>query len=384
MIMCELARSGYQCAIITSDSNQHSNVPSFNHKYLTESRDGIKLRWVKTLKYSSAKSIRRVGSWLHFEWRLLLMPKGELPKPEVIIVSSLSLLSVLNGFLLKRKYKCPLIFEIRDIWPLTLSEEGGFSRWNPLIVGLGAIERLGYKYSDAVVGTMPNLVEHVEEVLGYPRDVGCVPIGIDLEDIDDVQEIEVEYAEKYIPDNAFVVVHAGSIGISNALDVFLESAKVLSAKNLDIHFLVVGDGDLKKQYQETYGHLPNLTFAPRVPRKMVQSVLKKCDLLYFSVFPSRVWQYGQSLNKVTDYMVAGKPIVASYSGYPSMINEAKCGSFVESGNILALTDEILRYRSMNHDDLEILGLRGRKWILENRSYSVLASNYLQIIESQFD
>ena len=74
MIMCELARRGYQCAIITSTSNQYSNVPSFNHKYLTESRDGIKLRWVKTLKYSSAKSIRRVGSWLHFEWRLLLMP----------------------------------------------------------------------------------------------------------------------------------------------------------------------------------------------------------------------------------------------------------------------------------------------------------------------
>ena len=383
MLMRELARIGYRCSIVTSDSNQHTNVPSFNYNYLTESRDGIKLRWVKTFKYSSAKSIRRVVSWLHFEWRLFLMPKGELPSPDVIIVSSLSLLSVLNGFLLRRKYKCPLIFEIRDIWPLTLSEEGDFSRWNPFIYGLGVIERIGYQYCDAVVGTMPNLAEHVEGVLGYPRDVECVPIGIDLNDLDDVHEIQAEYVQKYIPENAFVVVHAGSIGLSNALDVFLESAKVLSTKNLDIQFLVVGDGDLKEQYQRTYGELPNLTFAPKVPRKMVQSVLKKCDLLFFSVFPSRVWKYGQSLNKLTDYMVAGKPIVASYSGYPSMINEANCGSFVEAGNISALTDEILRYRSMNRDELERLGLRGKKWIIENRNYSVLASHYVKVIESQF-
>ena len=42
---------------------------------------------------------------------------------------------------------------------------------------------------------------------------------------------------------------------------------------------------------------------------MVQSVLSRCDLLYFSVHVSTVWKYGQSLNKVIDYMLAGKPVV---------------------------------------------------------------------------
>ena len=112
---------------------------------------------------------------------------------------------------------------------------------------------------------------------------------------------------------------------------------------------------------------------------MVQSVLSHCDLLYFSVHVSLVWQYGQSLNKVIDYMLAGKPIIASYTGYPSMINEAECGSFVPAGDIAALRNEILRYYAMSDTEREMLGKRGRTWILGNRTFEVLAKNYLALM-----
>ena len=54
-------------------------------------------------------------------------------------------------------FKTKLVFEVRDIWPLTLTEEGGFSSLNPLIIILRAIELVGYRFSDLVVGTMPGL-----------------------------------------------------------------------------------------------------------------------------------------------------------------------------------------------------------------------------------
>ena len=65
-------------------------------------------------------------SWLHFEWRLLRSDGNSLPRPDAIIVSSLSILTILNGLWIRRRYRTRLIFEIRDIWPLTLVEEGGF------------------------------------------------------------------------------------------------------------------------------------------------------------------------------------------------------------------------------------------------------------------
>lgn len=378
MLMKELALMGHKVAIITSDSNQLAAPPHLAADYLFQQVDGIQLCWVRTMKYSVAKSARRILSWLHFEWRLLWMPKHQLVTPDVVVVSSLSLLTVLNGLWWRAHYKCRLVFEVRDIWPLTITEEGGFKPSNPFVWGLGVIERLGYRYADAIVGTMPNLGEHVQQVLGYPKATHCIPMGVDTATLAAPEALPDHYAATYFPNYKFLVAHVGSIGITNALDTFLECAEAMKDQS-NVHFLVVGDGDLRETYRKQYAHLSNLTFGPRVSKAMVQSVLAKCDLLYFAVHVSKVWQYGQSLNKVIDYMMSGKPVVASYTGYPSMINEAESGSFVTACNVDALKHEIQRYSSMDADELKAIGNRGRAWILENRQYRKLAEDYLDIM-----
>jgi len=352
--------------------------PHLEAGYLLQEVDGIRLWWVRTMKYTVAKSMRRILSWLHFEWRLLWLPKRRLPRPDVVVVSSLSLLTILNGLWWKARYKCRLVFEIRDIWPLTITEEGGFKPSNPFVWGLGVVERLGYKYADAIVGTMPNLGEHVLNVLGYPRPTHCIPMGVDADLYAVPAALPNGYEEVNFPKGKFIVAHVGSIGITNALDTFLECAQAMSA-NSHIHFLVVGDGDLRETYRNQFSHLNNLTFAPRVDKQMVQAVLSKCDLLYFSVHVSKVWKYGQSLNKVIDYMMAGKPIVASYTGFPSMINEANCGSYVPAGNVKALQKEVECYAQMPAQERMEMGTRGRNWLLANRKYPKLAEDYLAII-----
>lgn len=378
LLMREIARMGYESVIITSDSNQLAEVPQLTQPYLFQQVDGLQLCWVRTLKYQVAKSMRRILSWLDFEWRLLRLPKERLPKPDAVVVSSLSLLTILNGFLLRRRYKCRLILEIRDIWPLTITEEGGFSRRNPLVLGLGLIEKLGYRYADAIVGTMPNLGEHVEQVLGRPRPTHCIPMGVDEVSLATGEPLPPDYEARYMPKDKFVVAHAGTIGITNALDTFLDCAEAMKSDSR-IHFLVVGDGDLRTHYQAKYAHLSNLTFAPRVPKQMVQAVLAKCDLLYFSVHVSTVWKFGQSLNKVIDYMLAGKPVIASYTGYPSMINEAQCGTYVPAGDVAALQREVRRYADMAPNERAGIGARGREWILAHRRYDTLAREYLAIM-----
>jgi glycosyltransferase involved in cell wall biosynthesis len=349
--------------------------------YLFQDVDGIQLCWVRTMKYSAAKSMRRILSWLHFEWRMLLMPNQKFKKPDVVVVSSLSLLTIMNGLLWKIRYKCQLIFEVRDIWPLTIVEEGGFKPWNPFVLVLGVIEHIGYKYADAIVGTMPNLGEHVHKVLGYSKATHCIPMGVDQLMLGAVEELPQNYVEQNFPKNKFIVAHIGSIGITNALDTFLECAQNMKDHN-GVHFLVVGDGDLRNGYIEKYKHLDNLIFAPRVSKAMVQSVLARCDLLYFSVHVSKVWQYGQSLNKVIDYMMSGKPIVASYSGYESMINEANCGVYVEAGNVFELQKQIESFADMNKSEREDIGKRGKEWLITHRQYKKLAVDYENILLKQ--
>ena len=85
------------------------------------------------LQYRKAKSLSRIVSWLDFELRFFLSKKKNLRPPDIIMVSSPSVISILNGFIWSKWYKAKLVFEVRDIWPLTLIEEGGFSKKNPFI-----------------------------------------------------------------------------------------------------------------------------------------------------------------------------------------------------------------------------------------------------------
>lgn len=377
-LMEEMARAGYQIVVISSDSNNLVDLPVLQDKVTVQVLDGVKIVWLKTLKYTVAKSFRRILSWFHFEWNLFWLNKQRLPRPDVVIISSLSLLTIINGLLLRLRYKSRLVFEVRDIWPLTIIEEGGFSNKNIFVKGLSWLEKISYKKSDAIVGTMPNLGAHVRNVLGRDRSVFCIPMGVSQEHLSDVVDVPEEYFKKYLASDKFKIVHAGTIGITNALDVFFEAARALR-ENSDVEFIIIGDGALRQYYQRKYADLPNLVFAPKVPRSMVQAVLAKGDILYFSVHNSKVWDYGQSLNKVIDYMLAAKPVVASYSGYPSMINESNCGVFVPANDVGALISAILEMKSKNEEDRRKMGSRGRDWLLKNRNYSKLSSDYLKVL-----
>jgi glycosyltransferase involved in cell wall biosynthesis len=77
-------------------------------------------------------------------------------------------------------------------------------------------------------------------------------------------------------------------------------------------------------------------------------------------------------------MLSGKPIIASYTGFPSMINEAGCGSFVPAGDANAMAAEIRRLQQLIESERREIGKKGREWILKNRRYASLAADYLEI------
>jgi glycosyltransferase involved in cell wall biosynthesis len=370
----EFNRLGYRTVVISSDSNHLAKVPEFDSRFTHECIDGIDTWWIRTLRYEGSGSIRRMLSWLDFEMGLLLMPKQGLPRPDVVIASSLSLFTVLSGYWLKRRFGCKLIFEVRDIWPLTIIEEGGFNPRNPAVRVLAWVEKFGYLHADVIVGTMPNLAEHVRSVCATTAECHCVPFGYDPELYDKPQPLPEGYADRYIPKGKFIVGYAGSIGITNALEPLLGCARAMEADDR-VHFLLLGEGGLLEDYKRQTADLKNVTFAPRVDRTQVQSVLEHCQVLYFSVKDSKVWRYGMSLNKLIDYMLSAKPIVASYSGYPSMVNEADCGVFVPADDVAALVTAIGEMQEKTDEERAVIGKRGKDWLIENRPYAMVAREY---------
>ena len=262
-----------------------------------------------------------------------------------------------------------------------MTEEGGFSKWHPLVLLIAAIEKFGYKKTDLIVGTMPKLNLHVEKLIGYKKPFHCSPIGFNPKYYDNFSAAGdlKERLKRAIPKNRVVIGYAGSMGISNSLEMLIDTIESLK-NNQNIYFLIVGSGDLKERFENQLSSCKNVLFWPRIEQNEVHLFLKFCDILYLSTQDSKVWDYGQSMNKVVEYMLASKPIVAKYSGYPSMINEANCGKFVNTLN-QNLKDELLSITRMSIKERELIGYNGRKWIYTNRKYSTLAKKYIEAIKT---
>lgn len=363
--------------LISSDSNHLAKYPDSKETYNNEAYGNLRHIWIRTMKYGKSASLKRILSWFDFEYKLYRLDRKRLKKPDIVIISSLSLLTILYGIHLKKKYNCKLIFEVRDIYPLTLTEELGVSKWNPAVILLGVIEKIGYNKADIIVGTMPNLKEHVEGIIGYKKEVFHSPIGIHAVWSNEI--VKSSKVDQLFPkDNHFIIGYAGSMGISNALDCFVDVIELM-AEYKDIYFILVGDGDLKPLYMERLSKLKNVTLGPKLKQSEVPYFLSKCDLLYLSTKDSKVWKYGQSMNKVIDYMMSGKPVVASYSGYQSMLNEANSGIFIKTNDTSLIIEAFLHFKNMNPTERSDYGVRGKDWVEKNYSYEKIVKQYYERI-----
>lgn len=376
----QFAQMGNDVVLIRSDSHHGTNYPKSRHIYNFDSENSLIKIWIKTIKYINHASILRFISWIDFDCKLFFLNRNKLKKPDVVIVSSLSLTSIVFGLFLKNKYKCKLIFEIRDIQPLILVKVVGLNKNHPIVWFLGKIEKMGYVKADLIVGTMPNLCEHVKNILGYEKECYFSPLGIPDIWENQIPKSNIPIDSLFPGTKKFIVGYAGSIGLDNALDPFINAIRKMT-NNQDVHFVIVGSGDLKEKYAAMLKNCSNVTIGPKINREDVPYFLSKCDLLYLSAHDNEVLRYGQSLNKLIDYMMAAKPVLASYSGFPSMLNEAKSGLFIPTMNTEAIIDGLLFFKNINKKERELYGERGKKWIMTNRNYANLAKALLNKINS---
>ena len=367
--------------IIGNSSHLFPSLPKFSGDFFIEKIDGVDIVWINLPNYSKATSIKRFWTWVLFEYKIIKNHK-KFPnfKPDTVISSSLSILSIISGLFLKKKFKSKFIFEVRDIWPQSFVDLRASSKKGLIYYILRVIEKIGYKYSNEIVGTMPGLYLHVKESGFNPNKVTCIPQGFDEDFYSKNQEvINEDYISKYLPKNKFTITYAGTLGVSYALNKVIEAAAILEKIEPSIHFVFLGDGIEENNLKMQAKGLSNVTFAPRIRKEQVLSFLSNSSLLLHSFQMKKVFEYGISPNKFIDYMHSAKPIIVSYSGYKSLINEAGCGEFVEPENIEALSNKIIEYSRMSKKELNLIGRKGKRYLEENLTYKVLAKKYLNII-----
>ncbi len=367
-------KMGHKVTIFSGSFNHMFKVlPEVHSLFKVEDYEGVKFVWVKTPKYNP-KSVMRFYGMFVFAVNVLRLPFSEFDKPDVIIVSSMPIFPIVSGYLLKKKFGAKLIFEIRDLWPLTLQYLGNKSPHHPAVKFIGWFEKFGYRKADAVVSLLPNAKQYMEQVAGKPIDFHYIPNGIDPVLVGR-DELPPEIVEK-IPKGKFIVGYAGTIGRANALEYFVEAANLLKDKD-DIAFLIVGDGYLKDELQKM-ARSPNIVFLPKVKKSQVQHLLSFFDVAFVGRHNSPLYDYGVSANKYFDYMLAAKPILASNRHIGDPAERAGSALVVEPESPEAIAEGVMRFYNMPPEERAEMGLRGYRYVLEHHNIAGLAEKYAEL------
>jgi glycosyltransferase involved in cell wall biosynthesis len=375
----QLVARGWTVAIVSgSYSHLYSRPPEVHATYAVRVVDGMTYCWVRVPVYERSASFARVLNMAVFMLRLYRLPVRSLPIPDVVVVSSPSLFPILPAKRLARRLRARLVFELRDIWPLTLQELAGMSDVHPLVVALRWFERYAYRTSDRVVSVLPAASSYLH-ANGVPAErIDLIPNGVAPEIIHSEPDPTPDVVAYAVRRHAFTVGFVGTLGTANAIDSLVEAARLLV--NEDIGVVIAGHGPEAGRLRDLASDLPHVAFVGPVAKADVPAVLAALDACYVGYHRSVLYEFGISPNKVFDYMAAGRPVILAASAANDPVADAGCGLTVEPDDPAGLAAAILAIRGLTLAERDRLGASGRRYVERVHGYDRLAEAYEHVLD----
>lgn len=349
---------------------RHDKNPIF-HTY-----EGVSFLSINLPSYSGNASLGRIRNMYSFylkTTKVLSPNKTKYEHPDIIIGSTVHPWAAYAGYKLSQMYKVPFIYEVRDLWPLTLIELGRIKKWNPLVLYFDRIDKLLSKEATLVITTAPLMKKYYIDRWGLPESKFLwVTNGTNI-DINSTNDS----GETILPENKkearppFRIVYTGALGQANGLDEILRviQASKEKLKNFEFHFW--GNGPLKESlssYIEQNG-LPCFIHES-VSKERILPILQSADALLFYLRPSVLYKYGISLNKVADYHAAGRPIIAVGECAQNPVIESGAGFAVSSARELPVA--LLKFQELSPEKKIDMGEKGLKYAEEHYNWGKLA------------
>lgn len=373
-----LVARGHQVTIISSPVS-----------YLTGKSRQQKTAWVdrsqpepgitilRTYTYAALHKsfVHRVFSFLSFMLSSFLVGLG-VRHVDLVWGTSPPIFQGVTAWLLARLKGVPFLFEIRDLWPAFAIAVGVLK--NPLIIRMSLwLEKFLYRRADRVMVNSPGYVDHVTQ--RGARWVELVPNGVDPEMFPAVPGPNPFRQANHL-DGRFVVLYAGAHGLSNDLEIVLQSADLLRDQP-HILFALVGDGKEKAALQ-AYARehqLSNVAFFPPVPKTKMASVLAAADACLAILKPIELYKTTYP-NKVFDYLAAGKPVVLAIDGeIRKVVDQAGAGVFAQPGDPQAVAQAV-RTLASDPQAAQRMGAAGRAYVSVHFNRAVLSDQLALLLE----
>lgn len=374
-----LQHHGWSASVIAASTTHPSGEQRLHGPHLRRLThdDGVDSLCVRSNRYGSSTALRFVGMAVFALMTLAPGMTRGLSKPDVVIGSTVHPFAAWAGWRLARRHKVPFVYEIRDVWPDALIHLGRLN-------GSGALARVLRKLSldlcaraDLILSPLPDVRRYLDENGFQKKEFLWISNGIEA----DHYRAEVAH-ERHTP---FTFMYFGSHGNANALDGILEAFDKAVGKSptADMRLRLIGSGPLKSKLQEyarSLASVERISFEDPIPRSQIIERAHEADCLVINLHDHPVYQYGISPNKLFDYLLAARPIIAAFNAPNNPVADANAGVCVPADSRDEIAQAMLDVYAMDHKTLQAMGSNGLAHVTKAYSYETLAQRLAAKLE----
>jgi glycosyltransferase involved in cell wall biosynthesis len=319
-----------------------------------------RIRAVRVPLYTSKGGlVRRIRSYFSFVRSAKKYGPRLSTRPDLLWVESPPLFIGYAALSLARRWGCPYVFNVSDLWPESAIRMGVVRRG--LLTALASrLERKLYRRAAGVTGQSQEIIEGVlRSVPEAKTEVitnGVEParFGKERATAEARRLIGSENGEGEGP----VFIFAGLLGLAQGLDQLLDLAKITTCRTPP-RFVLVGDGPRREHLEARIRdeRLTRVRLLPSQPREKIPALLAAADGAVISLGMSIP---GAVPSKIYEAMASELPILLIADGEAARrVTAAECGLVVAPGDAGALAEAACRL-SGDPELRRRLGAAGRR------------------------
>ena len=355
-----LNEHGYDAKVFAGSAlhNTDINFITDGSVYRSQMVDGVPFVYVHTRSYEGMRG--ESLSFVDFYVNMLRCYQF-FEKPDLIMAAMPQPLSCLAGLQIANRLNIPYITSIVDLWPLSIVEYADFSEKNPAIQAMYLYERWLYEKSDKIVFTWEGAYDYIIDK-GWDKTIPrskfhYINIGVNLNEFySNMNQFKLDDPDLH--DDVFRVMYCGSVRTANDIGTVVSCAKSLNDDGFaeKIRFIIYGDGPdrevLEKRCREE--SINNVVFKGSIEKKYIPYALSCSDLNILNLKPAKTQKYGNSSNKLFEYLAAGNPVIANIDeGKYPIITKYGCGKVVKAGSSEEYAKGIEYFYNLSNEEREL-------------------------------
>ncbi|MFD1715607.1 glycosyltransferase family 4 protein [Amnibacterium flavum] len=269
---------------------------------MDETLDGASIRRLRHYVPADPSLLRRLVMEASFGLRAAF---ADWKRPDAVVLVSPGLLATAIASVRAKVTRTPYVVWVQDIYTLGLSESGRGGRL--LASTAGTLERSVLQSGGGVIAIHERFKRYLRDSLGVRRAPISVVRNWSHVEIPSVDRAAVRRRQGWAEDDV-VVLHAGNMGVKQALDNVVLASRVASERGSRVRFVLLGDGNQRAALQ-AMGSNDRLEFLSTLPDGAFEEVLASADILLVNEQPGAAEAAVPS--KLTTYFSTGLPVVAA-------------------------------------------------------------------------